>query len=146
MNSADKTPVDKSPLDRLSTFITPSTAGVIWLTDSPLNTNLSGVYEFNYLTNGLLTKSIQSDSDKSKMANFFVTDNFGNPFFLSHLAINSKEDIKKIYTQMELAKPLIQETINQVYVFNKSTNTRNVNILKELLNRYEFIDFQNLNI
>lgn len=136
-----------SLLVQLSNFISPHTAGILWLTDEPLNTKLNCVYEFNYLTNGLLTKSIQNKESMTKPnANFFVTKSFGNPFFLSHSVISEKEDIKNIYNHIEMAKPLVSEKVNEVYIFNRSSNTRNFNILKELTKRYDTIDFKTLNL
>lgn len=135
-----------NPIEHLSRLITSETVGIIWLTDIALNSELQGVYEFNYLTNGLLTKSIQSKDEKTENANFFISESFGKSFFLSHLVIESSSDIKKMYNHMELAKPLIDDTISLVYIFNKSSNTKGIKVIKELTKRYPGITFENLTI
>ena len=135
-----------NPIEHLSRLITSETAGIIWLTDKVLDSELHGVYEFNYLTNGLLTKSIQSKSDKKENANFFISESFGQSFFLSHLVVEKTSDIQTMYKNMELAKPLISDTVSLVYVFNKSNNTKGTNILNELTKRYSGIRFEILTI
>jgi hypothetical protein len=41
-------------IKHLSQNITPDTSGIIWLTDDPLDYKTPGVYEFNYLLDGML--------------------------------------------------------------------------------------------
>ena len=141
--------MSKTVIDHLSHLVSPTTSGIIWLTDEDLNSKLPGVYELNYLMNGLLTKSIASKDHQSKSkskSNFFLAENFGNPFFLGHSVIKSKEDFKNMHNHIGLAKPLFNETDIEIYIFNRSKNTANTNILKELSHRYRDIKFENLNI
>jgi hypothetical protein len=139
--------MSKTVIDHLSHLVSPTTSGIIWLTDEDLNSKLPGVYELNYLMNGLLTKSIASkDHQSESKSNFFLAENFGNPFFLGHSVIQSKEDLKNMHNHIELAKPLFNETNIKIYIFNRSKNTANTNILKELSHKYRDIKFENLNI
>ena len=134
-------------IDHLSHLVKRTTSGIIWLTDDHLNSKLSGVYELNYLMNGLLTKSIAAkESNKGLKSNFFLGDNFGQPFFLGHSVIESKEDFKASFNHIELAVPLFPERELEIYIYNRSKNTANVNVLKELTNKYSSIKFENLNI
>lgn len=143
--------MSKTVIDHLSHLVSPTTSGIIWLTDDNLSTTLPGVYELNYLMNGLLTKSIAVKEQKAESnSNFFLADNFGNPFFLGHTVVSSRDDLKNMHKHIELAKPLFNNNQNEnqieVYIFNRSKNTANVNILKELSHKYREIKFENLNI
>lgn len=141
--------MSKTVIDHLSHLVSPTTSGIIWLTDDTLNSNLAGVYELNYLMNGLLTKSIAAkDSQSKSSSNFFLAENFGNPFFLGHSVISTKEDLKNMHKHIELARPLFNgnEDAIEVYIFNRSKNTANTNVLKELSHKYKDIKFENLNI
>jgi len=136
----------KGPIDHLSKLITPKTAGIIWLTDSPLKSTLTGVYEFNYLTNGLLTKSIQNTENEQKRSNYFLTESFGSPLFLSHQVIDKAEDLKSVYNQLDISKSIMSEERNLIYLLNKSLNSKNINVLKELIKRYAHLNFEHLNL
>ncbi len=136
----------KGPIDLLSELISPQTAGVIWLTDSPLKSTLTGVYEFNYLTNGLLTKSIQNIENQNNRSNYFLTESFGSPLFLSHQVIEKPEDLNSVYNQIEISKSLLSEERKLIYLFNKSLNSKNIKVLKELIKRYAHLQFEHLNI
>ena len=139
--------MSKTVIDHLSHLVSPTTSGIIWLTDDALGSTLPGVYELNYLMNGLLTKSIAAKDEQIKSnSNFFLAENFGNPFFLGHSVVSSKEDLKNMHKHIELAKPLFNEVDVEVYIFNRSKNTAHVNILKELSHKYRDIKFENLNI
>jgi hypothetical protein len=139
--------MSKTVIDHLSHLVSPTTSGIIWLTDDDLNSNLPGVYELNYLLNGLLTKSIAAKASQSESnSNFFLAENFGNPFFLGHSVVSSKADLLNMHKHIELAQPLFNDVNIEVYIFNRSKNTANINILKELTNKYKDIQFENLNI
>ena len=65
-------------------------------------------------------------------------------FVMLHI-INDKNDIHNLDNTINLAKPFIQEN-TQVYILNRSKNTANINILKELTKKYPNISFSHLNI
>ncbi len=138
-------------IDHISHLIKSNTAGIIWLTDDYLGPLLVGMYEVNYLLNALVTKSIsvQEDHHQSK-SNFFLGENFENPFFVGHSVINNKDDLKNMYKHLELSLPLFSEQSDngpiEVYIYNRSKNTANFNVLKELSKKYSQVNFQNLNI
>jgi hypothetical protein len=137
-------------IENLSRLITSDTSGVIWLTDTPLANDLDGVYEFNYLTNGLLTKSIQNQQSDKDSNNFFITENFGASFFLSHLlcgqSSDTKADFKEVYNQIEMAKPIFKDNGRIIYVYNKSSKIDGIKLLKELSKRYSEIEFIQLTL
>lgn len=132
-------------IKHLSNNITPNTAGILWLTDDELNYKSPGVYEFNYLLNGILIKSLDNQTINDQKNHFFLGNNFGKPLFLGHAVIKSKEDIKNIYEHIKISENFINEN-SQIYIFNKSQNTANINVLKILSEKYKNIVFENLNI
>ena len=135
-------------IKHLSQYITPSTSGIIWITDEALDYKTPGVYEFNYLLDGMLIKTIsqknETESSSSK-SDFFMGNNFGNPLFIAHIVVTKKDDITLMHNHLNIASSLIKKD-STVYVFNRSKNTANVNILKELSAKYKQYNFENLNI
>lgn len=137
----------KTGIEHLSHLVSPKTSGIIWLTDDFLGPSLVGLYELNYLLDGLLTKTLSSDQEKSESkSNFFLAENFGNPFFVGHSVISNKDDLKNMFKHIELGKPLFVDQKIEVFIFNRSKNTANYNVLKELSNKFKDISFKNLNI
>ncbi len=135
-------------IKHLSGHITPTTAGIIWLTDKQLNFQSPGIYEFNYLLNGILLKTISQQKEEHKKParfNFFLAENFGNPFFIGHIIVEDKDDLKKINKHFEAANSFLKEGAT-IYIYNKSQNTANTNVLKELSKKYPQYEFENLNI
>lgn len=135
-------------IKHLSKSITPKTAGILWLTDEGLNFKTPGVYEFNYLLNGVIIESLTKAKENNlpqESQNFFLSDNFESKFFIAHLVIDQKQDIKKMFELLKLAKSLLSNE-PQILIFNRSKNTANVNVLKELSQKSPDIIFENLNI
>ncbi len=138
----------KFDIKHLSEHITPNTTGIIWLTDDFLSYDTPGVYEFNYLLNSMLVKTIsQSQEDKSKKvkSNFFLGDNFGKSFFIGHCVVHDKDDLKAVHNHFELASSFLEDGAT-IYIYNRSKNTANTNVLKELSKKYQNLEFKNLNI
>lgn len=135
-------------IEHLSKHVSSDTGGIIWLTDCPLDFESPGVYEFNYLLDGILLKKIAENKDTevaNKKSNFFLGQNFGRPFFISHVLIKDKKDIEIMYQHIEMANPILQENCI-IHIFNRSKNTAHINILKELSHKFQKFSFQNLNI
>jgi len=133
-------------IEHLSQHINPETRGIVWLTDELLDFNSPGAYEINYLLNGILTKSLSDSNHQDKHTNnFYLGENFGNPFFVAHAVINEKDDLSQLDDTINLAKPFITDK-TQVYILNRSKNTANINVLKELGKKYQNITFAHLNI
>ena len=133
-------------IKHLSKSITPNTTGILWLTDEPLSFKTPGVYEFNYLLNGILIESLSESANRdSPTQSFFLGENFESKIFIGHLVIEEKKNIQNMFALVDLAENLIHEH-SQIFIFNRSKNTANVNILKELSQKYPDIVFENLNI
>ncbi len=131
-------------LEHFSNSIPVNTGGIIWLTDDPLNLSTPGLYEFNYLLDGMILKSIQY-SQTPKNSHFFLGESFGEPIFIGHIQVGSKDDLKKLNEHLIIAKSTIK-TKNTVFIFNKSKNTANINLLKEFRKLYPDYHFEILNL
>lgn len=134
----------KSKIKDLSRNIDVKTAGILWFTDAKLDYKSPGFYELNYLLNGALNKNFAIENNEHK-SNFYLGDNFGSPFFVGHLIVETKNDFNDLDNQLKLAKPFLNER-NHIYLFNKSKNSANYNILKELTAKYPSLIFEHLNI
>lgn len=131
-------------LEHFSDSIPVNTGGIIWLTDEPLDLSSPGLYEFNYLLDGMILKSIQY-ADTLKNSHFFLGESFGEPIFIAHIQVQQKDDIKKLNEHLIMAKSIIK-TKNTVFIFNKAKNTANINLLKEFRKQYPDYHFEILNL
>ncbi len=135
-------------IKHLSENIQASTAGVLWLTDDFLSLKSQGLYEFNYLLNGVLIENLNITSEQKisqKKQSFFLGTNFENPFFIGHVVIEEKEGIGAMHNHLLLAQTILKQN-SEIFIFNRSKNTAGVNLLKELTTKYPQIKFLNLNI
>lgn len=134
--------MNDSGIEHLSQLINPNTCGILWLTDEPLGYDSPGAYEVNYLLDGILTKTLEQANDSQvSPSNFFLGENFGKPFFVGQNVIKDKKDFTKVFDTLNVASPFITEGA-QVYILNKSKNTANLNVLKELKSKNKHIDFE----
>ena len=132
-------------ITHLSQFITPQTCGIIWFTDDDLGYNSPGVYELNYLLDGLLVKAIEENAQKKEVSNFFLGENFGVPFFVGHVVVKTKQDVDSIHNHFKLAESFIPDRAT-IYILNRSKNTANLNVQKVLTETYKHLEFKHLNI
>lgn len=138
--------MSEAGIEHLSQLISPETRGIIWLTDEFLNYDSPGAYEINYLLNGAFTKTLANqEKGHESDSNFFLGDNFGKPFFVSHTKVSNKEDFNKVFKGLEVAMPFLFAG-SQVFILNKSKNTSGINVLKELQKKRKDIEFDHLNI
>jgi hypothetical protein len=131
-------------IKHLSQSITPDTCGIIWLSDESLNYQSPGFYEFNYLLNGILAKNLDNLNSKSD-SSLFMGESFGAPFFIGHCVISSKDKVQNMYKLFQVAKSALKDG-HKIFIFNRSKNTANINVLKELSKKYNQYQFENLNI
>ena len=90
-------------------------------------------------------KSIKSEQNEgNQSSHFFITESFGKPLFLAHLAIDTKNDIKKIYNQIEIAKTMLTEMANEIFVFNTISTISDQDFVKQLSNRYDNAIFKSI--
>lgn len=134
-------------IKHFSEYISPKTVGIIWLTDDKLNFKSPGVYEFNYLLDGMLVQAIDTQVKNSSFqkSNFFLGENFGKPIFVGHIQFSQKEDMKALDSHFEMASSFLEANA-EIFIFNRAQNTANLNILKELSKKYKDYQFNNLNI
>jgi len=135
-------------IKHLSQHITPNTSGIIWLTDEPLDYKTPGIYEFNYLLDGMLIKGMSENIESKKRnekSNFFLGKNFGNPLFIGHIVVGEKDDVQIIHNHFKVAESFISKD-STIFIFNRAKNTANVNFLKDLGKKYKDYNFENLNI
>lgn len=138
----------RKSIEHLSKHISSDTSGILWLTDSTLNYDTPGVFEFNYLLDGILLKRIAQNEElppEKRKSNFFLGQNFGEPIFISHVLVEHKNDLKMSFNHLETAIPLIKNN-KTIQIFNRSKNTANINVLKEFTQKYKDLNFEILNI
>ncbi len=119
---------DNLNLEHFAKAITAQTGGIVWLTDEELSINSPGVFEFNYLLDGVILKSL-NQKNQNRNQHFFLGENFGKAIFIGHTVFKNKDDLKKINDHFNIASSMLLEN-SSIFIFNKSRNTANINILK----------------
>lgn len=134
----------QSKIEILSKTISPNCYGIIWLTSDSLKFSDPGVYEFNYLLNGLVTKNIRNNT---KDGHLFMSESFGHPFFISHNVINESADIQKIHQHLNVASNLIGEGCT-VLIYNQSGqhSEKKYDLEKSLAKKFQHVKFKNLTL
>lgn len=136
---------NENNLEHLFDAIKPECSGIIWITDEALNYKLSGVYEFNYLLNGLLGQSISRENYSPSNGNhFFLSQNFGKTFFISHwsdLNDNSLKEVKLQFKNIESSLPKPSE----IFVYSTSQKIKEEQIIKNLTQTFTDYTFKKLN-
>jgi hypothetical protein len=116
----------------ISTQIKPNTLGIIWSTTNDLTLNSQGLYEFNYLLDGIITKSlIELPAQKTS---FFLGKNFGNLFFILQ---NNKEN--KIEDSFDILDSMLSQSEGEVFIYPPQDD-----LVKKLKKKYPAIEFNNL--
>lgn len=78
-------------------YLTPSTMGIIWITDAPMATKPYPYPAFDYLMDGVLSqKTFNFPDEKGQDKNVFITEHFGHPFVLGHVSFNSNSLDKEL--------------------------------------------------
>ena len=130
-------------LSHLLESITSKTLGIFWLTDTPLSLDCLKVNEFNYLLNGTLYRQIKNPPSGHNPVSFFLTQNFGHDFFLAHIFVENDTVLNQLEKKFQFMQSFPKEA-QEVFVYNQSQNTKNINILKLLAKTFPHIMFKNL--
>lgn len=135
----------KFSIENLSQSIPPECAGIVWLTDKKLDFSMRGVYEFNYLLNGLLTKSIVNVDSHNQDGHLFIAKNFGKSFFISHNIIEKLSELDRIQKHLTVVKNSINEQ-KVVLIYIDSEKCDNEQIKSSLSKLFKNINFDLLNL
>lgn len=79
--------------------------GIIWISDQNLSAKTPHFEEVNYLFNNLLKEQIlagQIGQDVTSDSNFFVSNAFNAPFFLSHIKYDEEKKLTPLETPLNL--------------------------------------------
>jgi hypothetical protein len=131
-------------IDRISQKVSFDTYGIIWLTDTPLELDTQGVYEVNYLFNGLLVQALENHSQKKK-SNFFISQSFGHPFFLSHATSDIQNLNKVIVEHINLVSDSIKEN-STVYFIDLTQSNKSNDLIQNLSKKYPKLVFDHLSL
>jgi len=102
----------KSSIEILQDAITPDVLGVFWLTEDKLLNKPAPFSTLDYFLDGLLTsfyqkrKGLSENREEVSRKNFFISRNFGGPFFVWHLETSHKELKEELKNLMEMAKKM----------------------------------------
>lgn len=87
-------------LDKLQEALSPDFLGIIWSTSTPPSRNCNTLKALDYFVDGLILKNLpKEESICGESTHFFLSKNFGKPFFIYHICGDKKkkkEEIKKL--------------------------------------------------
>ncbi len=128
------------PSNKILDQISSDAAGVIWISEGPIDLKVDFFDEFNYLFDGLLSQFLKNNDKHTDLAlNSFHTTNFGKSLFLVH--INTlKLDKKKVSELLQEQVSLISAMKNEnklILTLNQSKEDW-ISDLKSHFQRFEF--------
>ncbi len=119
--------------------VTPNISGLVWISDSELETTTEYFEEINYLLDGLLIKDYKKSNKKIK-TRFFLGKQYGKPFFVIYMKEN-EYDLKEIESHLNLAFQL-NETNLDVLLIDKNQKMKNdITDLSKKFKKNSFISF-----
>lgn len=131
-----------NPLHTLCDNIGPNDLGIIWLTESGLNDQLNNFFEMNYLMDGLLSQStIKNDTE----FNFFLTQQFGEQFFLIHKEYQPKHDFNKLQNILKVSQNK-ETSKNNVILLVQSEKIDQAALSSKLSKQLKTLTFSTLNL
>lgn len=116
-------------------------SGILWVTNGPLDLSLPSIYSLNYLLDGLLIQRLKQEfSTLSEKGHFFLSENFGRPFFIAHLKENA-DLLKDIEDHLKIVLPLLPAE-TEIYLMHQGTQHKN--LLNQLQNNHPQITFKSI--
>ena len=87
----------------------------------------------------------KSEAKQKSKSNFFLGENFGNPFFISHAVIENNNDVNIYKKHFKIARPLFRNEM-EIFLLNRSKNTANIKVLKQIREANKNFKVEYLNI
>ena len=124
----------------LQDSITPNISSILWLDDCYLTDRPKHTDDFDYFVDGLLAKYIFENKDNSEEVdkNFFISSQFGEPFYLSFFNALSSKLEKNLSEIINIVKSNTESENKKVLIINNS----NKNINHYLAKNFSEVDFQ----
>lgn len=122
----------------ITPLVKPQTSGIIWMTKNVLTRETLGVYEINYLLNGLLIQSLESGLSQQDK-NLYFSENFGNHFFIGHINASAGSTLESIYNFFDMVKDQL-ENHSEILFLCEEQNKESVKIFETL--EKKFHDYQ----
>lgn len=142
---------DQSQFQLLQDRLTPDILGVFWATQESLIEKPTPFAALDYFLDGLLTSFHHQKMDPSYRVsevhkknygkNFFITESFGEPFFVGHISVSSEKLNDNIHDLITMAKSIAPEK-KSILVVDNSTKK----ILAYLRKKYPTFKFTSLNL
>lgn len=126
--------------ENISNFISPNCCGIIWLTQDKVDISHPSVYELNYLLDGLLIKTLSEKTNDNDTNHFFLSENFGRPFFIGHV-VDSSSAVKSINDHVSMIIPLVTEK-SEIYILNQTA--KHQSLVKDLQKKYPQLTFKKI--
>ena len=129
----------KKDIVKLQDSVTPETLGIFWFTGDPLKSMPRPFAALNYFLDGLLDHSPAVLESQRK--NFFVSNNFGQNFFIAHLQQNSGQFKRDVEELMGLVQGLKRQQ-KKILILNFTSE----NYLEHLQKNYADFIFEQLQL
>lgn len=123
---------------------TPDKVGVFWFSNSPLDSELAGFHDFNYLCDGLIAQLLTRQPEMVKNnSNLFIGPSFDHPFFVAHINCNglTPSQVSGEIDEQIAAVLTLKGEKNKVFVFDQSQGQWS-NELKKRYSQFEFIELK----
>lgn len=128
----------------ITPLVKPHTRGIIWATKEALELETAGVYEINYLLNGLLIQSLESGLSHPEK-NLFLSQNFGSPFFIGHVTLKNQNQLDSLYNHLNIVKDQLSEN-SEILFLCESDDKEVTNLYENLTKKFSEFKFHLKNI
>lgn len=124
----------------LQDSITPNVSSILWLDDCFLTDRPKNTDDFDYFVDGLLAKYIYENKESSEKVdkNFFISSQFGEPFYLSYFNGESSKLEKNLAEIVNIVKSNTQSSSKKIIIINNS----NKKINQFLAKTFSEVEFQ----
>tara|TARA_Y100000590_G_scaffold459130_1_gene615422 strand:- start:71181 stop:71579 length:399 start_codon:yes stop_codon:yes gene_type:complete len=129
-----------SDIEQLQSRLNHHVRGLVWVSNTGLETYPRPFYALNYFLNGLLLKMEQS-GQKGPSKNLYCTKHFDKNFFLGHIKADQDSLDKELLSLMSWVKTQIDDS-DKILVLDQS----NKQVTKALQKKYPKLNFENFDL
>ncbi|MCK5073676.1 MAG: hypothetical protein KAQ98_09640 [Bacteriovoracaceae bacterium] len=135
-------------VEKLQLNLKPDVIGVFWITNEKLLSRPLPFHSLDYFLDGLLSRHYERMTQDSKISvpdtkNFFVSESFGNPFFVAYMLADTDKTDNDLEELMNLVLKLKKSKRNSIMLIDSSKQKHQERMEKRFPNfKFKTIDLE----
>jgi hypothetical protein len=118
--------------------IGPDDLGIIWITSENYQDESNTLFELNYLMDGIISRSC--NFNQTKKVNLYMGQQFGHPYFLSHIICKDLNDLNQMDDIFKFIHPEAER--KRILVLNQTDAVDEKKATHFLMKKFKGFDFQ----